>query len=186
MALHRVTIYQRLTGEGVTDEGWTNSFWFENLGLSSALDSGESAALALMSQSITEVEVWKLTARAASGGATATRLVSHPGERTGMAVNLIPLFNSVRLTFADEVGRSETHYLRGYILEANVQGSKISGELRDDIQEFVADALLNVLGIRGPQGETLETATIQQEIQMRQLSWSRRPRPGFRRGWVPV
>lgn len=186
MPLFKTTIYQRLTGEGVTAEGWTNSFWVDALGMSSALGAGEAAAGVLMTQSIEEVSAWKVTARQAEGGPTGTRLIDVPGERTGMAVNLIPLFNSVRMTFADEVGRSETHYLRGYILEANVQGSKISGELRDAMQTDVADALLTVLGLRGPQGEEILSATIAQEIQMRQLSWSRRPRPGFKRGWVPV
>jgi hypothetical protein len=43
-----------------------------------------------------------------------------------------------------------------------------------------------VLGIRGPNGEPLITAEVQTAIQMRQIGWHRRVRPGFKRGWVPV
>lgn len=186
MALFKTTIYSELTGEGVNPERWTNSFHFDVLGINSALDSAESAANALASQLINEARIWKITARSVDGGETRIRLVDIAGARTGMAVNLIPMFNAVRMTFSDEFLRSETFYLRGYILEANVQGTLISGELLTNMQTDVADGILGVLGLRGPNGETIVSATIAQQIQMRQLGWHRRTRPGFKRGWVPV
>lgn len=100
--------------------------------------------------------------------------------------NALPLFNTVRVTFGSAAGRPEQKYLRGVIQESNVEGPLISTELRDLVQTSYANVLLGIAGYIGPTGEAHTSASVQRAIQMRQLRWSRRFRPGFRRGYVPV
>lgn len=186
MPIFRTQIHQRLTGAGSPPESWTNTFHFDALGPNTALDAASLAADTLMIQSIAEVEVYLLTAQEVGGGDVARRAYQSSGQRSGLAANLIPMFNTVRMTLTDDVGRNQQHYLRGYILEINVQGYQISGELRTDIQEDVANVIIGILGFCGPNGENITGAIVQQVIQMRQTGWHRRTRPGFKRGWVPV
>jgi hypothetical protein len=182
--LYKVTLYQRLTA--LNGEQWTNSFWVNQLGPSSALDSGESLAVALMSQSIQACEVWRLAARENGVGEAAVRSITEQGTRDVDPVNMIPFFNTVRMVLNDTEGRNQSHYLRGYLAEANVEGFNVSGELRTAMETDVLGGVLGVLGLRGPNGESITGGTIQSAIQMRQIGWHRRTRPGFKRGWVPV
>ena len=184
MALFRCTVYKRLTA--LDEPTWTNIYHYEALGVNSALDAAEGAAALEMAVSIQAVVVYRLTAKPVSGGQIGIRSVNIPGAFDVDPVNLVPLFNTIRCIFTDNVERSESKYLRGCIAEANVQGFNISGELRTAVQDDYVTPLLETLGIRGPNGETLQSGTVQQAIQNRQVGWHRRTRPGYKRGWVPV
>lgn len=184
MALYRVTIFKRL--EALNGEQWTNVYHVDALGAASALDAGETIANLEANVLIQAVTIFRISVKELPDGATALRAVTIAGDIDIDPANMIPMFNTIRCTFTDDVGRSESKYLRGRIGEINVQGFNISGELRDEVNTLYAQEILGVLGIRGPNGETLESASVQQLIQMRQLGWHRRTRPGFKRGWVPV
>lgn len=184
MALFRITIHKRL--DALNGEQWVNVYHIDALGPASALDAGQAVAgieAAILPQACT---IFRISAKAMPDGATALRAVSIQGDLDLDPVNLVPMFNTVRVILTDDVGRSESKYLRAVIFEANVSGFQISGELRDFINDNYAQPLIGVLGLRGPNGETIESASVQQLIQMRQLGWHRRTRPGFKRGWVPV
>jgi len=186
MPVFSVKVYQRLTGEGAPGEEWSNSFHFDALGGGSAVAQGEAVAGYLMANASEDVTAYLVTAQEGPGAEVFRSAIAVPGEISVIAANLIPLFNTVRLTFADDVLRSENVYLRGMIGEANVQGYQISGELQTAVQTNTAEPILALLGLCGPQGEPLTSVVTQQVIQMRQLGWHRRTRPGFKRGWVPV
>lgn len=185
MPLYRGVIYKRL--DALNGERWTNTYHIESgIGPNDALNSLETIANAEMAVSIGAVHVYRLTVKNILIGDTVQRGVDIPGGRTVDPVNMIPFFNTVRVVFTDDVGKAESKYLRGVIGEINVEGFNISGELKNSVQSDYADAVLGVLGVRGPNGETLTGANVQQLIQMRQIGWHRRTRAGFKRGWVPV
>lgn len=184
MALFKGTIYKRLND--LNFEQWTNVYHVEALGPNSALDAIESIAL-LEQEILTESStIYRLSVQQGVGQPTALRSVSLQGAIPGSGANLVPFFNTIRVVLGDEFERTESKYLRGCILEDNVQGFNISGELRTYVQDNYANPLLEILGLRGPNGEQITTATTQQAIQMRQIGWKRRSRPGFKRGWVPA
>lgn len=183
MALFRVTTYKRL--EALNGEQWSNSYWIDALGPATAISQGELIAGYEMLCSPQAITTYRVTAKAMPDGETTLKAVSIPGDLDLDPVNLIPMFNTVRVVLSDDEGRSESKYLRGMIFEANVQGFNISGELRDFIVTNYVENLLAVLGLRGPNGEEITGGSVQQLIQMRQISWHRRTRPGFHRGWVP-
>lgn len=184
MALFKLTVYKQLND--LNFEKWVNVYHVEALGPASALDAGESIAeleRMCLSNSCT---IYRLSVQPAAGGATALRSLNLQGEIDGVGANLIPFFNTIRVVLGDEFERTESKYLRGSAYEANVQGFNWSGELVDYVQDNYATPLLGILGLRGPNGEQILTATVQRAIQMRQISWHRRSRPGYKRGWVPV
>lgn len=184
MALFKVTTHKRL--EALNGEQWVNTYYIDTLGPNSALDAGQLIAGLEMAVTASAVVAWRVSIKELPDGPTGLRAISIPGEVTSDPVNLVPMFNTVRVILTDTFERTESKYLRACILEANVSGFNISGELRDFIQDNYASPLVGVLGLRGPNGETITGASVQQLIQMRQLGWHRRSRPGFRRGWVPV
>lgn len=98
----------------------------------------------------------------------------------------LPLFNTVRVLFGDNVKRPESKYLRIPGNEANLTNGAWDGEFVDFIQTNYADVVRGIIGVVGPSGEPFLTASVQQAVQNRQLGWHRRTRPGFKRGWVPV
>lgn len=184
MALFKATIYKRL--DGLNFEQWVNVYHLEALGPNSALDAAQSVADLEQKVYSEHVTIYRLSVQPAEGGSTALRSLGLVGLVTGDINNLVPLFNTIRVVLGDEFERTESKYLRCCIYEANVAGFNLSTELRDFVQTEYATALLGILGLRGPNGEAILTATVQQQIQMRQLGWHRRARPGFKRGWVPV
>lgn len=183
MPLFRVSVYKRL--EALNGEQWVNTYWIDALGANTALDQGELIAGFEMSCSPGAVVVYRISAKEMPSGGTVLRGVNIPGELSFDPVNMIPMFNTVRVVLTDDEGRSESKYLRGMISEDNVEGFNISGELRNFIITNYLEPLLGVLGLRGPNGEAINGGNVQQLIQMRQISWHRRTRPGFHRGWVP-
>lgn len=184
MALFKVTVTKRL--DALDNPTWTNVYNFDTLGVNTALDAGVAAGTLEMSCSPEAVHVTRITAKPVAGGQVGIRSVDIGGELVIDPANLIPYFNTVRVILTDSVERSESKYLRSMIAEANVQGFQISGELKDFINDNYAQPLLGLLGLRGPNGELIVAATVQQKIQMRQNGWHRRTRPGYKRGWVPV
>lgn len=184
MALFKGTIYKRLTG--LNFEQWVNVYHVEALGPASALDAMETIAGLEQAVLYDWVNIYRLSVKPAAGGATALRSVNLDGAITGDINNAPPLFNTARVILGDEFERTESKYLRGVLQEANIAGFNLSGEVFLQIKAGYVDPLLDVLGLRGPNGEQILTATLQSAIQMRQLGWHRRTRPGFKRGWVPV
>lgn len=183
MALFKVTLHHRLNA--LNAELWTNNFWIDALGPATALDAADSLGVALMTQSIQAINIYRLSARAGGVGEASIRDVDIPGIRDVDPINMIPFFNTVRLTLNDTNGRNESYYLRGYIAEANVNGFNIDSDLAGQMDTDVLGGVLDVLGLRGPNGESISGGVIHRPIQMRQIGWNRRTRVGFHRGWVP-
>jgi hypothetical protein len=184
MTLFKVTIFKRL--DALDEPQWTNVYNVDALGTNTALDAAEGIAGLEMAVTASPVHVYRVTAKPSAGGDTAIRAVDIQGEVVVDPVNLVPFFNTVRVIFTDSVERSESKYLRAVISEANVEGFNISNELQTFVDENYAQPMLSVLGFRGPHGEVIAAARVQKLIQMRQVGWHRRTRPGYKRGWVPV
>lgn len=183
MPLYRVTIYKQLTA--LNGEKWVNTYYINDTSAALALDRADDIAdieAALLPQA---VSLYRLTAKPMAGGDTEMRAISKVGEIDTDPVNLIPFFNTIRIVLTDNVGRVESKYLRACIAEANVEGFNISGELKDFAETNYLTPLLGILTLRGPNNEPITGGSVQSLIQMRQIGWHRRTRPGFHRGWVP-
>jgi hypothetical protein len=184
MPLYRGTVYKVLTAND--GHKWVNNYWVNDTSPELALDRMDDIAdieAAVLPQAVT---IYRLTVQPAGGGDSSIRVVDKQGEIDLDPANLIPLFNTVRVIMTDNVGRVESKYLRALIFEANVQGYNISGELVDQVNSLYCTPLLGILTLRGPNNEPITSIKTQQLIQVRQIGWHRRTRPGQKRGWVPA
>lgn len=185
MPVCKVTVYKVLAG--ATGETWTNVYNVNALGPNDAASIGETIQALERAVSFDWVSFPKVSAQLATGGPSIVHATPGVvGALTGDINNAIPLFNTVRVTLNDGQNRPEIKYLRGLLEEAQVAGFNISNEEFNAVRDDYANPLADVLGICGPSGEPIESCTVSLPIQMRQLGWNRRTRPGFKRGWVPV
>lgn len=183
MALFQVTVYKRNI-DPFTNERWSNVYWVDAIGPNDAITRGENIgageALALTTDTVVE----KISSKPAGGGAGANKGVNIVGIRASDVGNMLPLFNCCRVTFLDAVERPEQKYYRGCVLEGDMEAGLLTADFLIDIMGPSVTAILDTLGIVGNNGEEILGHTINRPVQMRQLSWHRRPRVGFHRGWV--
>lgn len=184
----QVTVEKTVTGPVFTGEKWTNVYHFNVSDADTALSRGVAVGVLEMLVSYEDVLVSKVSTYVA-GDPSQTRIAT-PGsvgvlDGTGLGP-VVPLFNTVRVVFTDGEGRSEMKYLRTMARADNMGNGVWDGEYVTLVQASYADAAVALEGFCGPNDQEVTDGLVIAAIQMRQLGWSRRPRPGFKRGWVPV
>ena len=113
-----------------------------------------------------------------------TRSVNYPGTRVTTG-DILPPFNVCRIQFRASAGsRPGTFYIRPGLTEDDIVGQNLGSAFMTAANAFVAAALL-VNGFCSPAGQEYLTGEANGAVQMRQLGWHRRTRPGYHRGWVP-
>jgi len=187
VALYRVAVHKRMTSE-FTGE-WSNVYTVNTAGAEQAADTGVDIAGFEMQVSYDVVEVYKISVSPAPGTTPggAIRFVSIPGVQTGAdASNILPMWNTVLVTFGNLGGRPERKYLRLPLTEGDVVGRNLEPGARSLVSLSYAAQLATISEYVGPNGEGHTDGTVAVPVQMRQTDWNRRARPGFRRGWVPI
>lgn len=187
MAFYRTTIYKRFNGSPFDGETWSNVYWIDAADAETALSKGIAIATLEMSVSYSAISVTKVTA--VSKDSSSDKATGFPGssgalDPTGLG-GYLPLFNTVRVVLSDPIDRPEQKYLRLGAQAANLANGVWDTEFVDAVQEDYADNLLVIGNIIGPNGGTVDEATVLSKVQNRQQGWHRRTRPGFHRGWVP-
>lgn len=185
MPFYRGTIYKRHNEE---PNGWTNVYTINQPGNTTAMAALEDIMDAEIAVHYADTEFYRLVV--VNKANSSDRLQVDTTQfgalsLTGMG-GILPLFNTVRVVFSDGIKRPESKYLRLPGNEANLENGHWSGELVDFVQTNYADVLVALVAYVGPSGETITAGTVKNKVQMRQLGWSRRTRPGFKRGWVAV
>lgn len=99
---------------------------------------------------------------------------------------MLPLFNAVRCTLSDGNGRPSQKYLRLPLEESDITAGTITVTLSNLVQLSYITDLLALDGLVSNTGDVFTEGAVIPAVQMRQLNWKRRARPGFVRGWVAV
>lgn len=114
-----------------------------------------------------------------------TRAVGTHGTRvvTGSA---LPAWNVGRFQASTTLGlRKHTWFLRMGLTENDVDGQLMTAGTLTIIDNFLT--ALQALGtFVDKDGEAFTVYDRDDRVHMRQMSWNRRVRPGFKRGYVPV
>lgn len=188
MTLYRATIYKRATGIYYTGEQWSNVYTIQEVNATEARGVAASVALLEAAVMLDFYRVYRIVV--VDPNATDDRAVAsvdYQGERSGVGIGSpMPLFNTVRIILTDDVQRPESKYLRGLLAADNIENGLVSSELRTAVQDDYVTPLLALNQVVGPDDNPITGGSVQAAVQMRQLGWHRRTRPGFRRGWVPV
>ena len=184
MALFKVALHKLCAAaNGYT---WTNVYHVEALGGNDACAKGSAIADIEKDLYTADTVIYKVTATPDAGGTGAELSLSTTGTRTGAFADLLPFFNTVRMSFSDGVKRPDQKYFRACLLEADVAGQNIGSDTLISPMGSVAAALEAYAFIRSSNNTTYTGHTVHRPVQMRQEGWNRRTRPGFKRGWVPV
>lgn len=187
MPLYRCTIYKSLLSD--ESNAWSNVYTIEAADETDALNLGENIMDIERLVHKSNVVFTRIAVRQPgplSGSGRQRALSGAVGDVAAVPANQLPNFNTVRVVFSDELGRSESKYLRPPLENTEVTGSFLDVGTVAAFGVTYGDAIVALGYVRGPQGENLTGSTAQEAIQMRQRGWSRRTRPGFKRGWVPV
>lgn len=184
MAIFKVALHKLCAAaDGYT---WTNVYHIEALGPSDACSKGSAVADIEVALYTADTVIYKATAIPEAGGIGGELSFSKTGTRAGVFADLLPFFNTVRMSFSDGVKRPDQKYFRACLLEADIAGQNIGSDTLIDPLGTVAAALESYAFLRSSNGTTYTGHTVHRPVQMRQEGWNRRTRPGFKRGWVPV
>jgi hypothetical protein len=190
MAIYRCAIVKQGIGAALGGHVWRNIYDIEAADYDTALAGVDVIRAQEMIIHTDEVYFTHVTAH----------LVTEPPRRTGaqLSVNqyglrsasglgdLLPLWNVVRVDYLDVgIGRPERKYYRLPLHESDTTGLVLESSLYDDIST-AASIIANLTNYIGPSGETHQGADVKPLVNMRQVGWHRRRRPGFVRGYVAV
>jgi len=187
MARYRVTTYKHFFDHDGF-KPWSNVYYLETSSLENALSGG--VAIATVETHILKeyVKVFRVHAvqDATLHQAGGSQEVDLQGQVTGDFALMLPLFNTIRITFSDGVGRPSSKYFRCPLQEDEITSGALIGAFIDDINTNYCEDLLGIPGLVSNTGDDFTDIVCQPNVQMRQTDWHRRTRPGFKRGWVPV
>jgi len=165
---------------------WTNNYNTLAADILEAQDQAdEIAALeALVLWDNVAIRVIEVRQVGASTGSR--RNVFIEGERADAdpAVQL-PLFNCVRVTLIAGAGRPSLKYFRPPLVEVEVTGFNLTTGFTDDFDTNFVAPLVGLGYVCNQAGNLITGYEVHQPVQMRQLGWHRRSRPGFHRGYIP-
>lgn len=187
MPLYRGTIYKRWVGAPYDGISWSNVYYSDDSDASFAITTMTAVATAEMTVSYTPVHVTAIHVINTADSSDVRQ--SSPGssgalDPAGLG-GPVPLFNTIRVVLTDDHGRPEQKYLRLGANVDNIENGVWSAEFVSYVQENYADIITGLGQLRGPSGDTITSGLALAAVQMRQLGWHRRERPGFHRGWVP-
>lgn len=112
-----------------------------------------------------------------------------PQNSPGMRVvtgDALPGWNAARMQFTANVGtRIHVFYPRVGLTEDDVAGQTLTSTVQTALTSVVSGILAGG-AFCDKDGALLEFGAVSARVQMRQMGWRRRTRPGFKRGWVPA
>jgi len=187
MPQYKVTLTKEFTAITGT-QPWTNGYHVIAADEDAALAIGESIAAleaAIMWENclVTKIAARQESELAGSGRQEAVAIV---GEREVTDEQFLPLFCAVRVTLTDGIARPDQKYLRLPIAEEEQNNGALSSGLIAFIVENYIAPLGAISGVVSSDGAPYTSGVVNPSVQMRQRGWSRRSRPGFKRGYVPV
>lgn len=185
MAIFKVSIRKGMF-VGVDRQVWTNVYRVDAGSLTDALDKGVS--ISVIEQAIYKDYVIMSSVRAIEDIVDppegASRVLTGTGDITGDETLRLPNFNAVRCTFSDGVGRPDQKYLRLPLEEGDVVSGSITTTLNNLVALDYVGPLVDLGFVVSSDHVPYSEGTVVAGIQMRQVSWHRRTRPGFHRGYV--
>lgn len=184
MAQFEVTTTKFLGPTNITK--WSNNY---NVIAANILDAQDYAdAIADLEAAVLwdNVAIRKIHVQQVGASSGSTRNVYVPGERVGADPNVqLPLWNCVRVVLIAATGRPSLKYFRPPLVEVEVEGFNLTTDFTDFFDSTFVAPLTTLGYLCNQAGELIVGYDVYQPVQMRQLGWHRRSRPGFHRGYVP-
>lgn len=187
MPLYKVRTYKHCND--ANGEKWENVYTVLTSSPAAALTNGAFFKDAEQSVSYDWVSFDGFDVTLAAGGPVIAKTLAYFGQGALASAGLgglLPLFNTVKVTFFNALGRPEVKYLRLGANANNIGSFDWDGAFVTYVDDHYTQVVVGNLEYVGPSGEFHASAVTAPQVQMRQVGWHRRSRPGYKRGWVPV
>jgi hypothetical protein len=187
MPLYRATTFKVWSGSPYDKQAWRNVYLLDSPVAADALSDCIAIGQSEMSVCYTPVHFVRahvVNTADKNDAQTSARTEIGALDPTGLG-GPVPLFNTIRVVISDASGRPEQKYYRLGAQTHNISNGVWDGEYVAAVQAGIADWLLTLASYVSPHLEPMTAAVALPQIQIRQLSWHRRVRAGFHRGWVP-
>lgn len=183
MAQFEITTHKYLGDAQVVK--WTNNYNTLAADILEAQDQADEIAALEALVLWDNVVIRKIEVRQVGASAGSTRNVFVEGERADAdPLVQLPLFNCVRVTLIAGAGRPSLKYIRPPLVEVEVEGFNLTTAFTDSFDSTFVAPLVGLGYLCNQDGNLIQGWDVYQPVQMRQLGWSRRTRPGFHRGYV--
>lgn len=183
MPIYTVSIFKRLNETGHV---WSNQYFVTAANDLDADDIGGNITFIEQSIHRENVEFFQRNVRQAG--------VGHIGIQRGFSLSgtvpmpetgdMLPLWNVVMVSYSSGVDRNDRKFLRLPLFPNEVNGDVLSNAKRADVDLLYSTPLLGLPGVVNTWGRGLVSVSCSARVHDRDLSWKRRVRPGFHRGWV--
>jgi len=188
MAVYVVTIKKQYVSALLNESPWVNTYHVTAADEEGALSV--AAGLVDIEKAVhwSDIAFTKMSVRQDSVLAGSGRSIglSGTGERDATGESFLPSFCTARVSFTDGIARPDQKYLRLNINENEQTNGNLDSSLIDFLEDNYVTPLLSYVGLVSSDGVQYTAGVVNPSVQMRQRSWSRRFRPGFKRGWVAV
>jgi hypothetical protein len=186
MPVYRIAVEKRMGTGASTGRQWSNVYHVSEADIVAADGMADSIAALEKTLYPDNVAIVRLSTHGAPHTPGISRNVFIAGTRgSGTPATQLPLFNAVLAQFLPAEGRPSPKYLRLPLDESEVADSTVDPTLISTIAGSYASPLVALTGVTDESGQPFAGYHIKTAVQMRQLSWHRRKRVGFHRGWVP-
>jgi hypothetical protein len=185
VTIYNAEIWKRLNG---SNEEWVNQYFVQAANDILAMDIAGNVQFCEQSIHRTNVDFFQISVRQAGPG--------HLGIQQGTAVTgvnpipeggtRLPLWNVVMVSMSSGVDRNDRKFLRLPLYSSDLSGETLDADFRASVDTLYSANLLEVPGLVNTWGRAFTNVSCSPQVHDRDMSWNRRTRPGFKRGWVPV
>jgi len=188
VALYIATIKKQYVSALLDESPWVNTYHVTAADEDGAISIANGIVDIEKAVHWSDIAFTKLSVRQDSELAGSGKSVglSGLGERDATGESFLPSFCTARVTFTDGIARPDQKYLRLNINETEQNNGNFETTFLDFLQDNYVAPLMGLVGLVSSDGTTYTSGVVNSVVQMRQRSWSRRFRPGFKRGWVPT
>lgn len=184
MAQYEITITKSLGPENVIS--WSNNYNTLAADILEAQDQADAIAALEALVLWDNVAIRKIRVQGVGAPAGSTRNVFIAGERADADPTVqLPLFNTARVTLLAGAGRPSLKYFRPPLVEVEVEGFNLTTSFLSFFDSTFVAPLTGLGYVCNQSGNLITGYEVHTPVQMRQLGWHRRSRPGFHRGYVP-
>lgn len=187
MAFYKLTIRKQFVLDPVGTHVWSNVYTVQASDEEGALDVGAGIVSIEQDCHFDTVYFLDYSARQNSelAGSGRKRTLGVVGDRASTGLQFLANFNTFRVILTDGINRPDQKYLRLPMLEDDQSGGVIENGALDFVVDNYITPLLALGGVVSSDEVPYTSGSVWPYVQMRQLRWKRRARPGFHRDYVP-
>jgi hypothetical protein len=171
--------YQLSIEKYYAGEYWVNRYFLSTLALTDARTAANAIAALERTLYSGYVVMTKMSISSTQQGdfVYETIVLNQPGGRDIALNQMLPLFVVVRVDFSVQASRPSRKYLRGVLIEPDINGVAIEPAIITMVNTNYATKMAAIADFVDPQGSDIVTGACHPQVAMRQLRRGSKKRP---------